>query len=143
MNNVINKVRNCNKDYLEMVYKKYVIYNYDWSPLLGIYMEQNWDKITHFYPYRNHPIGKMRVNRGEAYWLNSQTICCGYQLKNNQETIRPLHQPNRDRLMNSIHNDIIKYAIQNILIDTQKIPVDIVNKITKSVCVQGQLPKTE
>lgn len=137
--NLVNRVKISNNDHWKSIYKK-VIYNEDWSNIVGCYMKPHWLYITKKFSYKNHPKAIQKVNKGEAKWLNSYTILTGYKLKKNPEIVRPIFQYHKVPILNNLLNDIIKYSkfisaqsrkslYTNTLMEIKSLPIEIVHLI--------------
>ena len=137
--NLVNRVKTINNEQWKNIYKK-VIYNENWSSIVGCYMKPHWLYITEKFSYRNHPKALHKVNKGEAKWLSSYTILTGYKLKKNPEIIRPIFQYYKVPILNNLHNDIIMFSkfisaqsrsklYRNTLMEKKNLPTEIVHLI--------------
>ena len=83
----------------------------------------------------NHPL----VNRNFAYWVDENTLCIGYTLKNNPTVFRPVYKPKRFKYMRKILPNIpivvkkreqyLKHHAHKEIFKLTKIPEDVINII--------------
>ena len=80
----------------------------------------------------NHPL----VNSGNAYWINSNTLCLGYTLKTNNAIFRPIFRHKCQDLINNFQENIKKTVLKREettaryeFVRIKKLPIDIVDKI--------------
>ena len=131
---------------MKIVKKQNIIYNEDWSSLIGCYLKPNWYynikevNYNSTFHKNNHPL----IRKGLAFWDNNQLIN-GYNLKNNPDIFRPLWCVKREKGFRNVRIEINMYGkfsaadsrekmVYNILLDIEnikKIPEVILRKISK------------
>ena len=97
---------------MKIVTKTNIIYNEDWSNLIGCYLKPNWyyatKEVSSFYnsSFRknNHPL----VRKGFAFWDNNRLVI-GYKLKDNIDIFRPLWCKKREQDFFKVRDEILKY----------------------------------
>jgi len=133
---------------MKIVKKQNIIYNEDWSSLIGCYLKPNWYYViknveslyNSTFNKNNHPL----IREGLAFWDNNQLVI-GYNLKNNPDIFRPLWCKKREKEFLNVRIEINMYGkfsaadsrekmVYNILLDIEnikKIPELILRKISK------------
>lgn len=98
-------------------------------------------EISQYYKdIRSRDMGKHPlINRQFAYWVDENTLCLGYSLKNNPSVFRPVFKPKRAKYMREIipnipifvkkREDCMKNKANIILLQHPTLPVDIINCI--------------
>ena len=131
----------------KIVKKQNIIYNEEWSNLIGCYLKPNWyydiKEVSSYYnsTFRknNHPL----VRKGLAFWDNNHLVI-GYKLKTNYDIFRPLWCKRREKEFCKVRVEIKKYSkiysavcrekmVLNILTrieNMKKIPDEILRKIS-------------
>jgi len=83
---------------------------------------------------KNHPL----ILSGNAFWITHNTLCIGYQLRENTEIFRPIFSHKRQRLLDKvnlkIHNPIkfwnkIKSVYFKTLYHIKMLPIECINNI--------------
>ena len=132
----------------KIVKKQSVLYNEDWSNIVGCYLKPNWYyetiNVEPFYnsTFRknNHPL----VKKGLGFWLNNK-IVIGYKLINNPSVFKSLWCENREKVFSNIRVELFMYSrfysadfrekmVYNVLLNhkkMKKIPESVLKKISK------------
>lgn len=55
------------------------------------------------HPFLNHPL----VLSGQAFWLNNNELCIGYELNTHPGIFRPIFSHKRQRLLDGVHSKIL------------------------------------
>lgn len=132
---------------MKIVKKQNIIYNEEWSNLIGCYLKPNWYyDIKEVSSYYNTTFRKNRhplIRKGLAFWDNNQLVI-GYNLKNNSDIFRPLWCKKREKEYRKVRIEINMYSkfyaadsrekmVYNILLNhknIKKIPEVILRKIS-------------
>lgn len=101
-----------------------------------VYEPSEGDHYTRYSNVRyKHPL----VEKREAYWIDDNTLLKGYVLKNTS-VFRPIFSLSRERKLNRMRNDIVKYSkifsakarshlYKCVLMETTKLPEVIIDEI--------------
>ena len=84
-------------------YRKYIINRHDYdlvlldvSSWIQNYLQPMSVRCINRFQYVNHPL----VNSGDAFWVNSNTLCTGFVLKSNKTVFVPVFKSNKQYLSN-------------------------------------------
>tara|TARA_Y100000816_G_C26030170_1_gene539267 strand:+ start:120 stop:578 length:459 start_codon:yes stop_codon:yes gene_type:complete len=132
----------------KIVKKQRILYNEDWSNIVGCYLKPNWYYETinvdscynSTFHKNNHPL----VKKGLAFWLNNKLII-GYTLKNNPSVFKSFWCENREKILSTVRVELCMYGrfysanyrekmVYNVLLNhkaMKKIPETILQKISK------------
>jgi hypothetical protein len=133
---------------MKIVNQQNIIYNEDWSSLIGCYLKPNWyyniKEVGSYYNSTFHKNNHPLIRKGLAFWDNNQLVI-GYNLKNNPDIFRPLWCKKREKEYHKVRIEINMYSkfsaadsrekmVYNILLNhknIKKIPEVILRKISK------------
>ena len=110
-----------------------------------IYLNNNWgqnhftaikQKVSGTFNVYNHPL----VLTGQAFWLNDNELCIGYEFNTNPEIFRPIFSHKRQRLLDGVHSNIpnpcafwnrIKRRYYYIISHIKNLPLECVEHIVR------------
>ena len=100
--------------------------------------------------FRNHSwrfnsslhLNQPMVESGKAYWINNDTLCVGYELRENPEIFRPIFSYKRQRFLDKVNKDIynpiqfwnkIKSKYFKEICKIKKVPIECTNYIVNFI----------